>query len=105
MSAKLQADSPVAGLFPFSAGGRTEMMHAEILAREAGVYTELPDGLGISFTTSELFHGSLADCLRMLGACAPPARGDAYIETVDGAIRLEPADIAAVLAEAADRAA
>jgi len=81
------------------------MMHPEILAREAGVYTELSDRLGISFTTSELFHGSVADCLRMLGGYPRPARAAAYIETVDGIIRLDPVDIDAVLAECADRTA
>jgi len=75
------------------------MMHPEILTREAGVYTELSDGLGISFTTSELFHGSVADCLRMLGGYAASARACAYIETVDGTIRLDAPDIAVLLAE------
>jgi hypothetical protein len=81
------------------------MMHPEILAREAGVYSEQADALGISFTTIELFHGSVADCLHMLGAYAPSTREGAFIETLDGAIRLDPADIDAVLAGQRDRAA
>jgi hypothetical protein len=81
------------------------MMHPEILACEAGVYTEQADALGISFTTHELFHGSIGDCLRMLGRYSPAARAGAYIETVDGAIRLEPGDIEACLMQCRDRAA
>lgn len=74
------------------------MMHPQILALEAGVYSELSDGLGISFTTSELFRGSVAECLHVLGGYPPAARAAAYIETVDGTIRLDPADIGILLA-------
>jgi len=80
------------------------MMHQEILSREAGVYAETADGLGVSFTTTELFHGSVADCLAMLGRYAAAARADVFIETVDGAFRLDPPDIEAVLAPPAETA-
>jgi len=81
------------------------MMDPETLAREAAVYIELPDRLGISFTTRELFHGRVSDCLRMIGGYPLARRSVAYIETVDGAIRLDPADIEALLTPPADRAA
>ena len=73
------------------------MVHHEILAREAGVYTDTADPLGVSFTTARLFHGTLADCLAMLRR--DPARMSAYIETLDGEIHLDPADIAVLLSE------
>lgn len=64
-----------------------------ILAREAGVYSEIPDRLGVSFTTAELFHGSVGDCLRMVGSCPAAQRDALHIETVDGMVHLDAVDI------------
>jgi hypothetical protein len=75
------------------------MIHQEILAREAGVYTDTADPLGVSFTTTRLFHGTLADCLRIVSQQSDLGRAGAYIETVDGEIHLDPSDIAAMLGE------
>ena len=60
------------------------MLHDQILSAEASIYTEAPDPLGISFVTSELFHGTVAECLGLLARYAPPRRANAYIETIDG---------------------
>ena len=75
------------------------MMHQEILSREAGVYTDTVDPLGVSFTTARLFHGTLADCLAMVSRDFGPDSANTYIETADGEIHLEPADIAAMMGE------
>jgi hypothetical protein len=69
------------------------MMLDPILACEAGVYCEMPDRLGVSFTTAELFHGSLADCLRMVGRYSAARRDGLHIETVDGMIHLDAGEI------------
>lgn len=74
------------------------MLHQTILACEAWVYAETLDSLGVSFTTSELFHGTVAECLAMLSHYPAPALTGIYIETVDGAIHLDPSDILSVLA-------
>lgn len=78
------------------------MIYEEILTCEAGVYTETADAIGISFTTAELFHGSIADCLHMLSHYGAHARARLYIETVDGLIHLDPAEIEAALARQGD---
>ena len=64
-----------------------------ILAREAGVYREIPDRLGVSFTTAELFHGSVGDCLRAISRFSAVQRDTLHIETVDGMVHLEAAEI------------
>jgi hypothetical protein len=69
------------------------MMLDSILAREAGVYREIPDALGVSFTTAELFHGSIGECLRMIGTCSAAQRDALHIETVDGMVHLDAAEI------------
>ena len=69
------------------------MMLDSILAREAGVYREIPDALGVSFTTAELFHGSIGECLHMVGACSAAQRHALHIETVDGMVHLDAAEI------------
>lgn len=69
------------------------MMLDSILACEAGVYREIPDALGVSFTTAELFHGSVGECLHMIGACSAPQRDALHIETVDGMVHLDAAEI------------
>ena len=73
-------------------------MQKDILNEEAGVYAELADRIGVSFRTTELFHGSISDCLAMLSDYAGRERADVYIESVDGTIRLNPADIEKALA-------
>ena len=75
------------------------MIHQEILAREAGVYADTADPLGVSFTTTRLFHGTLADCRMMVSQQSDPTRTGAYIETMDGEIHLDSTDIAAMLGE------
>lgn len=69
------------------------MMQQSILAQEAGVYSEIPDRLGVSVTMAELFHGSVGECLRMVRGYAAGRRCALHIETVDGMVRLDPADI------------
>ncbi len=77
-------------------------MHKDILQQEAGVYAETADGISVSFRTTELFHGSIGDCLTMLRRYAVPARAAVYIESIDGLIRLEPAEIEKALADQVD---
>ena len=69
------------------------MVLNSILACEAGVYRETPDRLGVSFTTAELFHGSVGECLSAIGTYPTPQRRALHIETVDGMIHLDPAEI------------
>ena len=78
------------------------MMYEAILPCEAGVYAEIPDMIGVSFVTSELFRGTVADCLSMLSRHPSAARVGVYIETVDGMIHLDLPEIEAALKERHD---